>query len=224
MAGIDYDKLKKIITDEVKDEPVIKLENTFAMVRADDELQGINNVNEGLIGSHLQNFEFGSELRHRPDDAGVFEKTIVREDPFVALDQGLDAGSLFQPFRDIKPQLQEQNGIEFEGFGINFSIQEDEPVEEAKQRNAKKQERLRKDFERMILGQDANIDSLDVYKQMKAKSKPAPVSLTNCLIDPNSMLMEASTGLGSLLSLKGSSLVDRVNLKQDDEKIKREFL
>ena len=46
MAGIDYEKLRKIITDVEDHDEHVKLENTFAMVRADEELQGLNHLQD----------------------------------------------------------------------------------------------------------------------------------------------------------------------------------
>jgi len=39
------------------------------------------NLQEGFnaLGVDQPVFEFGSEIRHRPDDDGVFEQTILRE-------------------------------------------------------------------------------------------------------------------------------------------------
>lgn len=68
--------------DGLKDDSLeakIKLENTFAMVREDDgELQGINNPLSDFNGLNLGNFE-QSELRHKADDEGIFEQTILRD-------------------------------------------------------------------------------------------------------------------------------------------------
>ena len=53
------------------------------MVRgaADEELHGLNQFQDNFQALDLDagNFEFGSEIRQRADDAGVFEQTILRE-------------------------------------------------------------------------------------------------------------------------------------------------
>jgi hypothetical protein len=95
MAGIDYDKLRKIIADEPEQiDTRVKLENTFAAVRenqADEELQGLNNFEAGFdalnLGANQPLFEFGSEIRQRPDDEGVFERTILRDGQVAPLQE-----------------------------------------------------------------------------------------------------------------------------------------
>lgn len=117
----------------------------------------------------------------------------------------------------------EKDGIEFSGFGLNFSVDSVEEDHEEKRANraAKKQEKLRKHFEKLMLGQDANINSLDVYK---AQKKPVKHDYTNIAdafsFEANTALLEATTGV----TTKFNSIVQRVVTKQDDEQIKRDFV
>ncbi len=118
-------------------------------------------------------------------------------------------------------------GIEFEGFGLTFSAPEEE-IDQIKgaAKSAKKRDKLRKDFEKMVLKSDANINSLEIYKALKypAKAKADNTILRNCFsFDPNTAMMEASTGLTGITSQK-FSIVDRILTKRDDESIKREFM
>ena len=132
----------------------------------------------------------------------------------------------FEPVQEEHYALQEKDGIDFAGFDIHFS--NDNEIDEVKEdqghwKSAKKQQKLRRDFEKLVLGKDTQTRSLDVYKRMKYPQQP---QLTNIIpsafsFDINSGLFDASTGLSN-----GSkfSLVDRIATKLDDEQVKREFV
>lgn len=108
---------------------------------------------------------------------------------------------MFAQLKQNQSLEQVKNGIDFEGFGLTFSAPEEEELDLGKgnARSAKKRDKLRKDFEKMILGSDANINSLEVYKSLKKPAKPDYTALANCFsFEANSVMMEASTGFTGL--------------------------
>lgn len=192
--------------DEVK----VKLENTFAIVReGDGELQGMNNPLSDFNGLNLGEFE-QSELRHKADDEGIFEQTILR-DGGQQLDQSLIGNiNLFDQFR----QPQKDEGIDFSGFGLNFINKEEEIVKDDVQsvwKLKKRQEKLRKEFEKLVLGKDTNINSIE---SQRIKPKTDFYNVANCFsFEANSNFMEASTGTSS-------GLVERIFLKKNEDRVK----
>jgi hypothetical protein len=183
------------------------------------------NLQEGFnaLGVDQPVFEFGSEIRHRPDDDGVFEQTILREGQIAHLPDFQANFNLFEQPKADRLNLMEKDGIEFSGFGLNFSVDSVEEDHEEKRANraAKKQEKLRKNFEKLMLGQDANINSLDVYKSQKQPVKNDYTNIADAFsFEANTALLEATTGV----TTKSSSIVQRVITKQDDEQIKRDFV
>jgi hypothetical protein len=146
---------------------------------ADDELEGINQIQEGIDAINFGQpfFEFGSEVRERADDDGVFERTILRDAPIN--DDGLNANmNVFEQLKANQSMDLVKNGIEFEGFGLTFSAPEDEEDQiKGGAKSAKKRDKLRKDFEKMVLASDANINSVEVYKALKQPAKADFTSL-----------------------------------------------
>ena len=218
LAGIDADRLKKIlIEDDLKDEDIegkIKLENTFAMVRDDHdgELQGNNNPLSDFNNLNLGNDHVElSEMRQRPDNEGVFEQSILRDGG--QLDHSLiDNINLFDQYG----HKDEEGGIEFSGFGLTFSNQEEEDFIKVPNKG-KKNEKLRKDFEKLILGKDNNINGID--SSLNRQSKVGISNIFNCFsFDANTAFMEASTDFGG--SKFSTGVVDRVAVKQDENLIK----
>lgn len=118
------------------------------------------------------------------------------------LDAGFNAN--VNMFAQLKPKQSLEpvkNGIDFEGFGLTFSAHEEEDFDLGKGnvKSAKKRDKLRKSFEKMVLGSDANINSLDVYKSLKKPAKPDYSAFANYFsFEANSTMMEASTGFTGL--------------------------
>jgi hypothetical protein len=147
---------------------------------ADDELEGINQIQEGIDAINFGQpfFEFGSEVRERADDDGVFERTILRDAPILNNDELNANVNVFAQLKANQSMDLVKNGIEFEGFGLTFSAPEDEEeLIKGGAKSAKKRDKLRKDFEKMVLASDANINSVEIYKALKQPAKADFTSL-----------------------------------------------
>ena len=80
---------------------------------------------------------------------------------------------------------------------------------------------MRKEFEKLVLGKDNNINAIE-RERTKQATKVDFSNLANVFsFDTNSGIFDASTGFSTnLLSLGPNRVVDRVFAKRDDEKIK----
>jgi len=91
-------------------------------------LDGINQIQDGIDAINFGQpfFEFGSEVRERADDDGVFERTILRDAPILN-DEGFNANiNVFEQLKANQSMDLVKNGIEFEGFGLNFSAADED--------------------------------------------------------------------------------------------------